>query len=90
MCVFFFLNIILCSASDGQCMVWEMPTTLTHTPDGPQFMLPLARIKESLGSGIARADVVFDSESNTLNICFNERKIRYASKSMAYYNCDLF
>jgi hypothetical protein len=52
--------------------VWE----LLAAQIGASSALPLARIKESLGAGITRADLNFDPESNALLVCTNERKIR--------------
>jgi hypothetical protein len=60
------------AAADGQCLVWE----LLAAQIGASSALPLARIKESLGAGITRADLNFDPESNALLVCTNERKIR--------------
>jgi hypothetical protein len=61
--------------------VWDIPAVYTspaagHEGAGVLSYLPLARIKETLGTGIAREDVVFDAESNALLVCLNERKIR--------------
>jgi hypothetical protein len=65
----------------GQCLVWDIPAVYAppstgHEGAGVLSYLPLARIKETLGTGIAREDVVFDAESNALLVCLNERKIR--------------
>lgn len=62
------------AAADGQCLVWELLAAQLSASS----VLPLARIKESLGAGITRWDLVFDPEINSLLVCTNERKIRFA------------
>jgi hypothetical protein len=61
-----------CAAADGQCLVWELLAGQLSASS----QLPLARIKESLGTGISRGDLVFDPETNALLVCASERKIR--------------
>lgn len=61
---------------DGQCLIWEVPAVPPTGADASTPIVPIAKLKESLGTGIAREDLAFDPEHNTLLVCLNERKIR--------------
>ena len=39
-------------------------------------VLPLARLKDSLGTAVTRQHVAFDPETNMLHTCCNEKRIR--------------
>lgn len=65
--------------------MWDIPAVAPRQPSpssasandaGAGSILPLARIKETLGTGIAREEVVFDAENNALLVVLNERKIK--------------
>ena len=67
-------------AAYGQCLIWDIPAVAPKQPSPSPVdtasILPLARIKETLGTGIVREEVVFDAENNALLVVLNERKIK--------------
>ena len=69
-------------AADGQALIWEIPAKVPSLPTSGELaispLLPLARIRDSLGAGITRQDLSFDPETNMLLVRIQEKKIRYS------------
>lgn len=69
-------------AADGQALIWEIPAKVPSLPTSVELaispLLPLARIRDSLGAGITRQDLSFDPETNMLLVRIQEKKIRYS------------
>ena len=80
------LSLFLLIAADGQALIWELPASLKHesapagmdgsNSGGELTLLPIARLRDFLSSGMSRQQVVFDPETSILHTCCNERKIR--------------
>lgn len=70
------------AGADGQTLVWDVPALregYTPLPTGDlavSSMLPVARFRDSLGPGMTRQNISFDSETNLFHTCSGERRIR--------------
>lgn len=71
------------TGADGQALIWDIPALregFTPLPSGDltaHSVLPVARLRDSLGPSVTRQSISFDAETSLLHTCSHERRIRY-------------